>query len=116
MALLHFGMFHTCFISGIPAVLGKLNSREVPVAFIYPIFTKPAFAVTHWRANGPPPVSQQTCLPVRLSNHLGEVTHVYLLEKSLFPGLGLVVLFQGWWRSTGLPAGSFSTNILSFSQ
>ena len=38
-----------------------------PVAFGYPKSTSPAFAVHHWRANGPPPVSQQTCVSVRLS-------------------------------------------------
>ena len=41
-------------------VLGSVIWIELPVAFTPGRSTRPAFAVTHWRANGPPPVSQAT--------------------------------------------------------
>ena len=36
--------------------------------------------------------------------------------KSRFCGFGIVVLFQGWSLSTGLPSGSWVTYVSSFSQ
>ena len=69
----------------------------------------------HWRANGPPPVSQQTYLSLRLSYIRGETTQLYLSAKSRFCGLGIVTLFHGWRGSTGLPSGSWVTNGCSVS-
>src|SRR3954449_6815994 len=78
--------------------------------------TSPALAVTHWRANGPPPVSLATNLPSRLSNIRGEATHEYLSAKSRACGLGSVTLFHGWRLSTGLPSGSWVTKVCSLVQ
>ena len=75
--------------------------------------TRPAFAVTHWRANGPPPVSLATKLPSRLSSMRGDATHEYLSAKSRACGLGSVTLFHGWRLSTSLPSGSLVTNVSS---
>src|SRR6478752_4844665 len=78
--------------------------------------TRPAFAVTHWRANGPPPVSLATNEPSRLSNMRGDATHEYLSVKSRACGLGSVTLFHGWRLSTSLPSGSLVTNVDSLVQ
>ena len=48
---------------------------------------------------------------MRSSYHRGDMTQVYLPLKSRFCGLGSVVWFQGCLRSTGLPSGSFLTNV-----
>src|SRR3954471_2080063 len=78
--------------------------------------TKPALAVTHWRANGPPPVSLATYDPSRLSSMRGDATHEYLSAKSGACGLGSVTLFHGWRLSTSLPSGSLVTNVGSLPQ
>src|SRR4249920_3079551 len=78
--------------------------------------TSPALAVTHWRANGPPPVSQATYVSLRLSYIRGEVTQLYLSVKSRFCGFGRVVLFHGCRLSTGLPSGSLLTYVSSEDQ
>ena len=78
--------------------------------------TRPAFAVTHWRANGPPPVSLATKMSLRLSYIRGEATHEYLSAQSRACGLGSVTLFHGWRLSTGLPSGSCVTNVSSLVQ
>ena len=50
------------------------------------------------------------------SNQRGDMTQVYLPSKSRFCGCGMVVWFHGWRWSTGLPSGSFVTNISWSSQ
>ena len=72
--------------------------------------------MTHWRANGPPPVSLATNRPSRASSIRGEATHEYLSAKSRACGLGSVTLFHGWRLSTSLPSGSFVTNVSSADQ
>src|SRR3954467_5627964 len=75
--------------------------------------TRPALAVTHWRANGPPPVSLATKPPSRLSNMRDEATHEYLSAKSRACGLGSVTLFHGGRLSFGLPSGACVLNVFS---
>ena len=61
--------------------------------------TRPAFAVTHWRANGPPPVSLATNAAVALVVHarrgdprvlVGEVARLRLGQRHLVPRVALV--------------------------
>ena len=99
----HFGTFHSSSISGMKPVLGSTILIDVPVALRKPRSTLPAFAVTHWRANGPPPVSEAMNVSLRSSYMRAELTHVYLSAKSRACGLGSVTLFHGWRSSTGLP-------------
>src|SRR4029077_13841647 len=111
MALLHLGIFHSNSTSGSDVVLGRYIFTLFPVAFMYPMSTRPARAVAHKRAIGPPPVSIAKWSSVRLSNQRGDMTQVYLPPKSRFCGLGMVVWFQGWFLSTGLPKGSVLTKV-----
>jgi hypothetical protein len=46
----------------------------------------------------------------------GETTHEYLSAKSRACGFGRVTLFHGWRLSTGLPSGSWVTNVSSLVQ
>src|SRR5580698_5383657 len=114
MALLHLGIFHSNSASGNEVVFGRYILTLVPVALMYPISTNPARAVAQRRAIGPPPVSIARWSPVRLSNHRGDITQVYLPPKSRFCGRGIVVWFQGWFLSTGFPSGSVLTNVCEF--
>src|SRR6478736_10149060 len=104
MALLHFGIFHSNSTSGSEVVLGRYIFTLVPVALMYPMSTRPASAVAHRRAIGPPPVSIARWSPVRLSSQRGDITQVYLPAKSRFCGRGEVVWFQGCRWSTGFPS------------
>src|SRR5450631_4026652 len=111
MALLHFGIFHSNSTSGFIAVFGNTIFTLLPVDLTYPISTKPAKAVAQKRAIGPPPVSSARWSPVRLSNQRGDMTQVYFPPNSRFCGRGVVVWFQGCRLSTGLPKGSWGTNV-----
>ena len=55
-------------------------------------------------------------MSLRLSYIRGETTHEYLSAKSRFCGFGSVTLFHGWRLSTGLPSGSWVTNVSSLVQ
>ena len=57
MALDHLGIFHSKVTGPRVADLGKLMITLRPVDFTYPMSTRPARAVGHRRASGPPPVS-----------------------------------------------------------
>src|SRR4051812_18236145 len=105
MALLHRGIFHSYSVSGCVGVRGRRILTDDPVASTPPNFTSPAFAVTHSRASAPPPVSSASSSPVRGSRQRGDMTQVYLppADRSRACGLGSVVWFHGWRRSTGLP-------------
>src|ERR1700722_3039152 len=111
MALLHWGTFHSNSFSGSDIVLGRYILTLLPVALMYPISTRPARAVAHKRAMGPPPVSNARWSPVRLSSQRGDMTQVYLPPKSRFCGRGMVVWFHGCFWSTGLPSGSLLTKV-----
>src|SRR3954466_14562953 len=105
----HIGIFHSNVFSGAPMVLGRWISTLSPVALTYPVSTRPDSAVDHRRAIGPPPVSRARCsLP---SHQRGDMTQLYLSSKLRLPGLGMVCWFHGWWMSTGLPSGSWVTNL-----
>ena len=69
-------------------VLGSTIWIESPVALRKPRSTLPALAVTHWRANGPPPVSDAMNVSLRASYMRAELTHVYLSAKSRACGFG----------------------------
>src|SRR5437868_5718846 len=112
MVLAHFGTFHSKRISGRFGDFGSSITTLLPVAFTYGVSTMLASAVVHSRASGPPPVSSARCLPDRLSNQRGLITQLYGPSARLrFCGFGIVVWFHGWRRSTGLPSGSWSTNV-----
>src|SRR5580693_1485774 len=111
MALLHLGIFHSNSTSGSEVVLGRYIFTLLPVDLIYPMSTRPASAVAHRRAIGPPPVSIARWSPVRLSNQRGDMTQVYFPLKSRFWGLGTVVWFHGCRLSTGFPSGSVLTKV-----
>src|SRR5438105_9629984 len=117
IALLHCGIFHSNSTAGFVALLGSRILTLCPVDSTRPPrFTSPARAVAHRRAMGPPPVSRARYLSVRLSYQRGDIVQLYLSLKSRFCGLGIVVWFQGWCLSTGLPSGSRSTKVLWFCQ
>src|SRR3954452_22978538 len=117
MALDHFGIFHSSVASGVSGVLGRLICTLWPVDLTNGVSTLFASAVTHRRASAPPPVSSARLSPVRLSYQRGLITHEYLPpSSSRFCGLGIVVWFHGWRWSTGLPSGSFGTNVSSPTQ
>src|SRR5271165_6806488 len=108
------GGFHSNVTGGRDTVLGRLISTLWPVDFTYPKSTRPASAVAHSRAIGPPPVSSgRKSLP---SNQRGDMVQLYLSSKSRLAGRGIVCWFHGWRRSTGLPSSSWVTNISLSSQ
>src|SRR6478736_6189151 len=117
MAFDHCGIFHSRFISGVSGVLGSVISTLCPVALTIGMWTLLASAVAHRRASAPPPVSIARLSPVRWSYQRGDITHEELPpSRSRFWGLGIVVWFHGWRRSTGLPSGSLGTNVSSLVQ
>src|SRR3954471_15546407 len=117
MVLAHLGIFHSSSISPEFIVLGRWIFTLLPVDLTFCASTIPASAVDHRRASGPPPVSSGRGSPVFFQNQRALMTQLYGPPSSLrFCGLGRVVWFQGWRRSTGLPSGSCVTNISSSSQ